>query len=224
MSWHSCINGTTDFSTKICLRVNVWTPGLNDRKRPVMVWLHGGGFSTGSGHEMKVYDGENLARRGDVVVVSLNHRVGAVGFLNLASVGGEQYAASANVGMLDIIAALEWVRDNIRNFGGDPGNVTVFGQSGGGGKVTALMAMPRAAGLFHRAIVQSGSMLRMPGADKTAKLADAVLKELGITKSNLDQLSSLPVERIVAAGVTASQALYPERGNSGPLSSSARPN
>jgi para-nitrobenzyl esterase len=197
------------FQHEDCLRVNIWTQGLDNRKRPVMVWLHGGGFSTGSGHEMKAYDGENLARRGDAVVVSLNHRVGAVGFLNLASVGGEKYAASANLGLLDIIAALEWVRDNIRNFGGDPGNVTVFGQSGGGGKVTALMAMPRAAGLFHRAVVQSGSMLRMPGPETTAKLAAAVLKELGITKDNLDQLHSVPVERIVAAGVTAAKAVFP---------------
>ncbi len=178
------------FQNEDCLRVNVWTQGLDAGKRPVMVWLHGGGFSTGSAHDMKTYDGENLARRGDVVVVSLNHRVGAVGFLNLASIGGEKYARSGNVGMLDIVAALEWVRDNIRSFGGNPDNVTVFGQSGGGGKVTALMAMPRAAGLFHRAIVQSGSMLHMPGPDTTAKLAEAVLKELGIgnrTSTNCTQ-------------------------------------
>jgi len=198
------------FQHEDCLRVNVWTQGLDNRKRPVMVWLHGGGFSTGSGHEMKVYDGENLARRGDVVVVSLNHRVGAAGFLNLASFGSEKYAASANAGLLDIVAALEWVRDNIRNFGGDPGNVTIFGQSGGGGKVTALMAMPRAAGLFHRAIVQSGSMLRMPGPELTAKLAAAVLQELGVTKANLDQLHSVPFQRIVAAGVTAAKAVFPQ--------------
>lgn len=198
------------FQNEDCLRVNIWTQGLDRRKRPVMVWLHGGGFSTGSGHEMRTYDGESLARRGDVVVVSLNHRVGAVGFLNLASVGGEKYAASANAGLLDIIAALEWVRDNIRNFGGDPGNVTVFGQSGGGGKVTALMAMPRAAGLFHRAIVQSGSMLSMPAPEATAKLAAAVLKELEISKANLDRLHSTPIERIIAAGVTAAKAVFPD--------------
>ena len=200
---------TDGFQDEDCLRVNVWTQGLDRRRRPVMVWLHGGGFATGSGNEMNAYDGENLARRGDVVVVSLNHRVGAVGFLNLASVGGAKYAASANVGMLDIVAALEWVRDNIANFGGDPGNVTVFGQSGGGGKVTALMAMPRAAGLFHRAIVESGSMLRMPAPDTTAKLAGAVLKELEITKANLDRLHWLPVERIVSAGVAAAKAVFP---------------
>jgi para-nitrobenzyl esterase len=205
------------FQHEDCLRVNIWSQGLDRARRPVMVWLHGGGFSTGSGHEMRVYDGENLARRGDVVVVSLNHRVGAAGFLNLASIGGEKYAASANVGLLDIVAALEWVRDNIANFGGDPGNVTVFGQSGGGGKITALMAMPRAAGLFHRAIVQSGSMLRMPGPEATAKLAAAVLKELGITKANLDQLHTIPVARIVAAGVTAADAVCPAPDNSKPF-------
>ncbi len=205
------------FQHEDCLRVNVWTPGLDHRKRPVMVWLHGGGFSTGSGHEMKTYDGENLARRGDVVVVSLNHRVGAVGFLNLASVGGEKYAASANLGLLDIVAALEWVRDNIGNFGGDPGNVTVFGQSGGGGKVTALMAMPRAAGLFHRAVVQSGSMLQMPDPETTAKLAAAVLKELGITRATFDQLHSVPVDRIVTAGVKAAKAVFPTPDYSKPI-------
>ena len=199
-----------------CLRVNVWTQGLDGRKRPVMVWLHGGGFSTGSAHDMKTYDGENLARH-VVVVVSLNHRAGLVGFLNLASFGGDKYAASANVGMLDIVAALEWVRDNIRNFGGDPANVTVFGQSGGGGKVTALLAMPRAAGLFHKAIVQSGSMLHMPGPETTAKLAQAVLKELGITRANLDQAQAVPVERLVAAGIAAAKAVFPPLDSSQPF-------
>jgi para-nitrobenzyl esterase len=200
-----------------CLRMNVWTPGVDNRKRPVMVWLHGGGFSTGSAHDMKTYDGENLARRGDVVVVSLNHRVGVSGFLNLASIGGEKYAASANAGMLDIVAALEWVRDNIRAFGGDPANVTVFGQSGGGGKVTALTAMPSAAGLFHRAIVQSGSMIHMPGPERTAELAAAVLKELGIAKRDLDRIQSVPIERVVAAGMAAAKAVYPPLDFSKPL-------
>jgi len=191
-----------------CLRVNVWTPGLDARRRPVMVWLHGGGFASGSGHEMRAYDGENLARRGDVVVVSLNHRVGVAGFLNLASIGGEKYLASANVGMLDIVAALEWVRDNIAGFGGDPSHVTVFGQSGGGGKVTALMAMPRAAGLVHRAVVQSGSMTSMPGPERTTELATAVLRELGITKASLDRLQSVPIEHVIAAGRTAATAVF----------------
>lgn len=200
-----------------CLRANVWTPGLDTRKRPVMVWLHGGGFSTGSAHDMKTYDGENLARRGDVVVVSINHRVGVVGFLNLASIGGGKYAASGNAGMLDIVAALEWVRDNISHFGGDPGNVTVFGQSGGGGKVTALLAMPRASGLFHRAIVQSGSMIYMPGPDRTSELAAEVVKQLGIAQGDLGQVHKLPIERIIAAGMAAAKALYPPLDSSKPF-------
>jgi para-nitrobenzyl esterase len=191
-----------------CLRLNVWTPGLDSRKRAVMVWLHGGGFATGSGNEMNVYDGENLARR-DVVVVSLNHRVGAVGFLDLSSIGGEKCAASGNVGLLDIVAALEWVRDNIASFGGDPANVTIFGQSGGGGKVTALMAMPRARGLFHKAIVQSGSMRRMLTPDFSAKLADAVLKEAGVSKDHLDALQNMPFDRFVAAAAIAAKKVYP---------------
>jgi para-nitrobenzyl esterase len=190
-----------------CLRVNVWTPGLDHRKRAVMVWLHGGGFATGSGHEMNVYDGENLARH-DVVVVSLNHRVGAVGFLDLSSVGGERFAGSGNAGLLDIVAALEWVRDNIARFGGDPANVTIFGQSGGGGKVTALMAMPRARGLFHKAIVQSGSMRRMLTPDFSARLADAVLKETGAGKDRLEALQNMPFDRLVTAAAIAARKVY----------------
>jgi para-nitrobenzyl esterase len=158
-----------------CLRVNVWTPGINDgAKRPVMVWLHGGGYSAGSGQELLSYDGENLSRRGDVVVVTLNHRLNALGYLNLSQYG-EKYASSANVGMLDIVAALEWVRDNIAAFGGDARAVTIFGQSGGGGKVGTLMAMPSAKGLFHRAIVESGSMLRAGSQEKSQKFADLIV-------------------------------------------------
>src|SRR5690242_19515382 len=140
-----------------CLRVNVWTPSIHDnRKRPVLFWIHGGGYSAGSGQELKSYDGENLARRGDMVVVSINHRLNSLGYLNLAEYG-TRWAASPNVGMLDLVASLEWVRDNIGEFGGDPGSVAIFGQSGGGSKVGVLMAMPLAKGLFHRAMVESGS-------------------------------------------------------------------
>jgi len=124
-----------------CLRMNLWTPGVNDsKKRPVMVWLHGGGWTAGSGQEQPAYNGENLSRRGDVVVASLNHRLNILGYLNLA-LFGEKYADSTNAGVLDLVAALEWVRDNIAAFGGDPGNVTIFGQSGGGGKVSTLASM-----------------------------------------------------------------------------------
>ncbi len=193
-----------------CLRANVWTPGINDnKKRPVMVWLHGGGFQAGSGQELPSYDGENLARRGDVIVVTLNHRLGVLAHLNLASVGGEKYASSANVGMLDLVLALEWVRDNIANFGGDPGNVTIFGQSGGGGKVNCLMAMPAAKGLFHKAIVQSGSILRMASPERSEKIATSFLAELNLSANQIDQLHTLPVEVLVKAGMAAQRKNTP---------------
>ncbi len=193
-----------------CLRVNIWTPAINDnRKRPVMVWLHGGGFAAGSGQELKSYEGENLARRGDVVVVSLNHRLNILGHLNLAEVGGEKYAASANVGMLDLIAALEWVRDNIANFGGDPNTVMIFGQSGGGGKVSNLMAMPSAKGLFHRAAAQSGSQLRAIERDDAAKLAAAVLAELNLSASEVAQLHEIPMDRLQGAAAAALRKAAP---------------
>ena len=182
-----------------CLRVNVWTPAIGDhKKRPVMVWLHGGGYTAGSGQELRSYDGENLARRGDVVVVSLNHRLNAFGYLDLSKYG-DQFAASGNVGMLDIVAALEWVRDNIENFGGAPGVVTIFGQSGGGGKVSTLMAMPAAKGLFHRAIVESGSLLRGTSQENSQKMADAIVSELGLTASTIGQIQILPYQQILTA-------------------------
>src|SRR5690606_27850133 len=137
-----------------CLVLNVWTPGLYAGKRPVMVWLHGGGFATLSGSS-PTYDGGALCRRGDVVVVTLNHRLNVFGFLHLADLAGTEYASSGNQGMLDIVHALKWVRRNIASFGGDPGNVTIFGESGGGRKTSTLMGMPAARGLFHRAIIQS---------------------------------------------------------------------
>ncbi|MGA9883291.1 MAG: carboxylesterase/lipase family protein [Candidatus Acidiferrales bacterium] len=191
-----------------CLLVNVWSPGLNDgKKRPVMVWLHGGGFEAGSGQELKSYYGENLSRRGDVVVVSLNHRLGVLGYLNLAEIGGPRYADSANAGMLDLVAALEWVRDNIANFGGDPGNVLIFGQSGGGGKVNTLMAMPTAKGLFHRAVVESGSLLNASAPGDSAKLGTAVAKQLGLSASEIDKIQDVPVEKLIQAGIAAIKSL-----------------
>ncbi len=144
-----------------CLRINVQTPGINDgKKRPVLFWIHGGGFTSGNALEQDGYGGENFARFGDAVFCSINHRLGPLGYCNLAGVGGERFAASGNAGMLDIVAALEWVRDNIANFGGDPGNVTIIGQSGGGAKVCILTAMPSAKGLFHKAVVLSGASLK----------------------------------------------------------------
>jgi para-nitrobenzyl esterase len=196
-----------------CLRVNVWTPGINDgRTRPVLFWIHGGGYSAGSGQELKSYDGENLARRGDVVVVSVNHRLNALGYLNLAEYG-ERWAGSANAGMLDLVASLEWVRDNIGNFGGDPGKVTIFGQSGGGSKVGVLMAMPSAKGLFQRAIVESGSSLRQSAPESSARLAAGVLSELGLSREQIDRLQTLPFEQVVAAGVAAQRKLTAPGGS-----------
>ena len=181
-----------------CLVLNLWSPGLDNAKRPVMVWLHGGGFTSGSGAN-PVTSGEQLARRGDVVVVTVNHRLGAVGYLHLAELGGPELAASGMNGILDIQAALEWVHDNIAGFGGDPGNVTIFGESGGGMKVTTLLAMPSARGLFHRAIVQSGPYLRATPPERAATATAAFMAELGV--STVDELRALPFERIVEAQV-----------------------
>lgn len=179
-----------------CLRVNVWTPGLKDgKKRPVMVWLHGGGFAAGSGNDLPCFDGENLARRGDVVVVTLNHRLNLLGYMDLSKYG-EKYAHSGNVGMLDIVAALQWVHDNVAAFGGDPSCVMIFGQSGGGAKVSTLMGMPAAKGLFHRAVVQSGSFSLSTTPAQSQKLADLVLTELGLNASTVDKLHTLPYETI----------------------------
>jgi para-nitrobenzyl esterase len=182
-----------------CLVLNVWTPSVGDSsQRPVMFWCHGGGFFIGSGSE-PWYDGSALARRGDVVVITVNHRLGPLGYLHLADLAGERYAASGNAGMLDLVLALEWVRDNIAAFGGDPGNVTIFGESGGGMKVSALMAMPAARGLFQRAIIQSGPGMRMHARPKAHKNVRGVLSRLGISPREVHALHEVPAERLVAA-------------------------
>ncbi|MGE0593265.1 MAG: carboxylesterase/lipase family protein [Vicinamibacterales bacterium] len=182
-----------------CLSINVFTPGTDTTRRPVMVWLHGGGFSGGSGNWL-VYDGTNLARKEDVVVVSVNHRLNLFGFLHLADLGGgERWADATNVGMQDIVAALGWVKENIAAFGGDPGNVTIFGQSGGGGKVCTLMAMPSARGLFHRAIAMSGSAFRGASRENATRAAEQFLARLDIRPDNLDALQQLPWERVQQA-------------------------
>ena len=178
-----------------CRFLNVWTPAL-DAKRPVMVWLHGGAFVTGSGSS-PMYDGRSFARHEDVVVVTLNHRLGAFGFLNLAEAGGSAFADSGSAGMLDIVAALEWVRDNIGRFGGDAGNVTLFGESGGGAKVSVLLAMPAARGLFHKAIIQSGPAVEMmTPADATA-MARKVMAELGADTA--EDVVNAPAETLLEA-------------------------
>jgi para-nitrobenzyl esterase len=188
------------FQDEDCLRVNVWTPALGGQtKHPVMVFLHGGRFTTGSSQQLLAYDGENLARRGEVVVVSLNHRLGALGFMDLSQVD-ERYADSGNVGMLDVVAALQWVRDNIAAFGGDAARVTIFGHSGGAGKVATLLAMPSAQGLFHRAIAQSGPLLKVRLPQRAQRMAQETLIELGVERSRAGALQSMPYAQIVAAG------------------------
>jgi para-nitrobenzyl esterase len=184
-----------------CLNLNVFTPALGNGSRPVMVWLHGGGFSGASGNWL-LYDGTNLARKEDVVVVSVTHRLNLFGFLHLADAGGEQWANSSNVGMQDIVAALQWVKDNISRFGGNPGNVTVFGQSGGGGKVTTLMAMLSARGLFHRAIAMSGSALRGTSRENAARAAEQFIARLGIQRNQLERIQQIPWQEVQRAFLT----------------------
>src|SRR6476620_1956962 len=194
-----------------CLRINVFTPALKDgKRRPVMMWLHGGGYANGNGIEHDGYNGENLARFGDVVFCSINHRLGPLGYCNLAGVGGDRYAASGNAGMLDIVAALEWVRDNIANFGGDPGNVTIIGQSGGGAKVCVLTAMPSAKGLFHKAVVLSGASVRAGDKDYAEKLGAYVVKEAGLTPADIDKLQALSWKEYYDSATRAQRKLASE--------------
>jgi para-nitrobenzyl esterase len=190
-----------------CLRLNIWTPGVNDgAKRPVMVRLHGGAFLIGSG-SWPQSDGSRLARRGDVVVVTVNHRLGALGYLYLADIAGERYAASGNAGLLDLVLALQWVRDNIVQFGGDPGNVTIFGESGGGFKVSTLMATPAAKGLFHRAIVESGPGLKVQTREGATAASRTMLDKLGVGPAQIDRLLELPAERFAAPAVALTPVL-----------------
>ena len=183
-----------------CLVLNVWTRSVNDNaKRAVMVIFHGGGFATGSGNSFG-FDGEPAARQDDVVMVSVNHRLAAFGFLNLAGLGApEEFKYAGVAGAMDMVAALQWVKANIERFGGDPNRVMIFGQSGGGAKTSTLLAMPSAKGLFHRAGVQSGSALRLAEPETAAKNAEALLKALGIDKKNISQLQNLPFTQILAA-------------------------
>ena len=194
-----------------CLRLNVFTPATGDgKKRPVLFWLHGGGFTNGNAIEHDGYNGENLARSGDVVFVSINHRLGPLGFCNLAGVGGPAFMASGNVGMLDCVAALEWVRDNIARFGGDPANVTIMGQSGGGAKVTTLTAMPSARGLFHKAVVLSGAQVRAGEKEYTEKLGAAVLAGAGLGATDIAKLQAMPWKELYEIATKAQRAAAAE--------------
>jgi para-nitrobenzyl esterase len=207
-----------------CLVLNVWTKRVGDGgKRPVMVWLHGGGYASGSGSGV-MSDGAALARRGDVVVVTVNHRLNVFGFLHLEGIGGEAYAGSGMAGMMDIVLALEWVRDNIRAFGGDPGSVTIFGESGGGRKVSVLMAMPAAKGLFHRAIVQSSPGIRGRDSEAATELAERLLASLEVGKDELHRLQQMPAAQLLDAmtalssqGLLSAQGLSPGIRRGGPV-------
>ena len=185
-----------------CLFLNVWTPSTTDgARRPVMVWFHGGGYAFGSGSS-PLFDGTALASQGDVVVITVNHRLGPLGYLHLGDVSDDPtLAASGNAGVLDLVAALEWVQREVAAFGGDPGNVTIFGESGGGAKVCALLTMPAAAGLFHRGIVQSGALLRVRSTDGGTRTSKVVLDELGIDRTCLDRLWDVTAEELVTASL-----------------------
>ena len=191
---------TEEQMSEQCCVLNVWTTDVK-AKKPVMFWLHGGGFDSGTSE----WDpGMQLAKK-DVVVVGINHRLNILGFLDLSTCG-KKYKYSGNVDMLDAVAALEWVRDNIERFGGDPNNVTIFGESGGGGKVDTLMCMPKAKGLFHKAIIMSGTILNVNTKAMTEELGEVMLKELGIDKKNVDKIKDVPYKDLYAAGQRAMAA------------------
>jgi para-nitrobenzyl esterase len=187
-----------------CQFVNVWTPGINDgKKRPVMVWIHGGGFTNGSGIELTSYDGHNLSKKGDVVVVTLNHRLNLLGFLDLSAYG-DKYKYSGNASVADLVAALKWINENIEDFSGDANNVTIFGQSGGGYKVRALMGTPAAKGLFHKAIVQSGSRVAsVTDQQSSRKVAELTLANLGLTGEQVDKLADVDYYTLLSAAEKA---------------------
>jgi para-nitrobenzyl esterase len=181
-----------------CLFLNVWTPAADAQKRPVMVWIHGGGFAYGSGAQ-PIYQGDGLAKFGDVVAISLNHRLNVFGYLHLGDVMGADYASSGTVGMQDLVLALEWIRDNVAGFGGDPGNVTIMGQSGGGQKISILLAMASAKGLFHKASIQSGASPVVGRKEPANEVAKKLLAELKVAPGDSAALQALPAQAILAA-------------------------
>lgn len=197
-----------------CLRLNIWTKGINDgKKRPVVVWLHGGGFVEGCGQDHPGYHGHNLADKGDIVVVSINHRLNTLGYTDLSDYG-EKYRYSGNVGNIDIVEALRWVKDNIANFGGDPNCVTVFGQSGGGAKVSSLLCMPMAQGLFHRAMVMSGSgFMRGMDHEVARQIGKRTVELLGLSQANIDSIQKIDYTTLYEANVKAMTQVSKETGN-----------
>jgi para-nitrobenzyl esterase len=196
-----------------CLYLNVWTPGTDAKARPVMVWIHGGGFAYGSGAD-PIYQGDGLARAGDVVVVSVNHRLNVFGYTYLGDLMGPDYASSGTVGMQDLVLALKWVHDNIAGFGGDPGNVMIMGQSGGGAKVSTLMAMPSAKGLFHKAAIQSGPGLALGRKEPATANARRLLAELGVQPGDRAALQAVPAQALLAAAAKIGQG---GPGGGGPI-------
>ena len=214
--------GNQSGTDNTCQNLNIWTPGTGDgEKRAVMVWLHGGGFSSGSANDTQ-YNGADLSKSGDVVVVSVNHRLGVSGFLDLSAYG-EKYRYSGNVGLTDIVSALQWIHDNIEAFGGDPENVTLFGQSGGGAKVLAMMTTPYAKGLFQRGIVQSGATETMgvtfTSQEASTALTERILERLGITAENIEDIQNISMEELEDASVGALQETAEEYQIPAPLSS-----
>jgi para-nitrobenzyl esterase len=207
-----------------CLRLNVWTPSIDDgKKRPVMVWFHGGGYTNGNGIEQDGYMGENLSRKGDIVFVSVNHRLGPIGFSDLSGVGGPEYASSGNVGALDMVAALKWVNANIDNFGGDAGNVTIMGQSGGGAKVCILGAMPAAEGLRHKIVPLSGSTTSAMDQEFSRKVGEYILKEAGLEPSEIDKLKEIPWKEYILLANEAARKCAEEYGGGGVMRGSYGP-
>jgi len=190
------------------LKLNIWTPSLTGR-RPVMFYIHGGGFSFGSSYELPSHEGAQMARHHDVVQVSVNHRLNILGFFDVSDVGGSAYEDSVNVGMTDLVAALRWVQENIENFGGDPDRVMIYGQSGGGSKVTTLMGMPGATGLFHRASVQSGGGGNIPTREQQNELARLVMKDLGLAPHDIESLQKMEWSKLVAVGNAAAAKINP---------------
>ena len=182
-----------------CLVLNVWTPSTTDhKKRPVMFWCHGGGFSSLSA-STPAYDGTHLCLRGDVVVVTVNHRLNALGFAHMAGQGGDEFKHAGTAGMLDLVAALKWVKTNIAQFGGDPDCVMIFGESGGGRKVGTLLAMPPAIGLFHRASIQSGPSMKLVPEEEGIKRAALLMKEMGLNPGDMKGAQEMPIEKVIAA-------------------------
>ena len=199
-----------------CLRLNVWTPALADgKKRPVLVWLHGGGYTNGNGIEQDGYDGENLSRKGDIVFVSINHRLGPLGYSDLSGIGGEKYKYSGNAGVLDMIFALEWVNKNSENFGGDASNVTIMGQSGGGAKVCNLMASPMSQHFVHKAVPLSGSSIQSMDKSYSQLIGEFILQEAGLKASEIDKLQEMPWLEYIDLANRAARKCADEHGQPG---------